>query len=112
MAIFGRRRVGLVAIVAALAVAAIGVVAVRADPAPNLPPIAGDRLLASSMAALAAPFTISGEVVTRFDLGIPQIPSSVSGGAAAGPLGALALVTGDQRYKVWRSPDGLRVAHL
>ncbi len=112
MAISGRRRVGLVIVVAALAVAAIGVVAVRADPAPNLPPIAGDQLLASSLAALARPFTISGEVDTRFDLGIPQIPSSVGGAAGGGALNALALATGDQRYKVWRSADGVRIAHL
>jgi hypothetical protein len=112
MAISGRRRVGLVVVVAALVVAAIGVVAVRADPAPNLPPVAGDQLLASTLAALARPFTISGEVDTRFDLGIPQIPSSVSGGAGGGVLGALALATGDQRYKVWRSADGVRIAHL
>ena len=112
MAISGRRRFGLVVVVAALAVAAVGVVAVRADPAPNLPPIAGDQLLASTLAALARPFTISGEVHTRFDLGIPQIPSSVGGDAGGGALSALALATGDQRYKVWRSADGVRIAHL
>jgi hypothetical protein len=112
MAISGRRRIGLVVVVAALAVAAIGGVAVRADPAPNLPPIAGDQLLASTLAALARPFTISGEVHTRFDLGIPQIPSSVGGAGGGGVLGALALATGDQRYKVWRSADGVRIAHL
>jgi hypothetical protein len=27
-------------------------------------------------------------------------------------MGALSLVAGDQRYKVWRSPDGVRIAHL
>jgi hypothetical protein len=112
MAISGRRRFGLVVVVAALAVAAVGVVAVRADPAPNLPPIAADQLLASTLAALARPFTISGEVHTRFDLGIPQIPSSVGGDAGGGALSALALATGDQRYKVWRSADGVRIAHL
>ncbi len=112
MAISGRRRVGIVAVVAALTVAAIGVANVRADPAPNLPPVGGDALLASTLAALARPFTISGDVDTRFDLGIPQIPSSVSGGAGGGVMAAIPLVTGDQRYKVWRSADGVRVSHL
>ena len=112
MAISGRRRIGIVAVVAALAVAAVGVASVRADPAPDLPPIRGDALLASTLAALARPFTISGDVETRFDLGIPQIPSSVSGGAGGGLMGAVSLVTGDQRYKVWHSTDGVRVAHL
>ena len=60
MAISGRRRFGLVVVVAALAVAAVGVVAVRADPAPNLPPIAGDQLLAS---------TLGGARATVHDLG-------------------------------------------
>lgn len=112
MAISGRRRIGIVALVAALTVAALGVASVRADPAPDLPPIGGDELLASSLAALARPFTISGEVQTRFDMGIPQIPSSVSGGAGGGVIGAVSLVAGDQRYKVWRSADGVRVAHI
>jgi hypothetical protein len=111
MAISGRRRFGIVALVAALAVAAIGVASVRADPAPDLPPIGGEALLASSLAALVRPFTISGDVETRFDLGIPQIPSSVTGGGG-GVMAALSLVTGDQRYKLWRSPDGVRIAHL
>jgi hypothetical protein len=112
MAISGRRRFGMVAIVVVLGVAAIGVANVRADPAPDLPPIAGDELLVSSLTALARPFTISGEVETRFDLGIPQIPSSLSGGTGDGLMGALSLVTGDQRYRAWRSPDGVRIAHL
>jgi hypothetical protein len=112
MAISGRGRIGMVALVAALAVAAIGVASVRADPAPDLPPIGGDVLLASSLAALARPFTISGDIDTRFDLGIPQIPPSVSGNTGGGLMGALSLVSGDQRYKLWHSPDGVRVAHL
>lgn len=112
MAISPRRRVGIVALVATLAMTAIGVVNVRADPVPDLPSIGGDALLASSLVALARPFTISGEVDTRVDLGIPQIPPSVSGAVGGGVVGALSLVSGDQRYKLWRSPDGVRVAHL
>jgi hypothetical protein len=110
MAISGRRRFSAVALVVALAVAAIGVASVRADPSPDLPPVGGDQLLASSLTALALPFTIAGDVDTHVDLGIPQIPASVSGGG--GVMGSLWLVAGDQRYKVWRSSDGVRVAHL
>ncbi|MGZ5300207.1 MAG: LolA family protein [Actinomycetota bacterium] len=112
MAISGRRRVGIVAVVAALAVGALGVVSVHADPTPDLPPIGADPLLASSLAALVRPFTVSGTVDTRFDLGIPQLPSNLSGGAESGLAGAISLLTGDQRYKVWRAPDGVRIAHL
>jgi hypothetical protein len=112
MAISGRRRTGIVGLVAALVVAAIGIANVRADPIPELPPIAGDELLASSLAALARPFTISGDVDTRVDLGIPLIASGVSPGASGGVVAALSMLAGDQRYKVWRSSDGVRISHL
>ena len=36
----------------------------------------------------------------------------MGGGIGGGALSALAFVTGDQRYKVWRSADGVRIAHL
>ncbi|MGZ4125553.1 MAG: LolA family protein [Actinomycetota bacterium] len=107
MAISTRRRIGVGAIVAALAVAGFGVSNVRADPTPDLPSIAADQLLSSTLSALAHPFTISGDVSTHLDLGIPQLPSSFGG-----PVGPVAFVIGDQRFRVWRSPDGLRVAHL
>jgi hypothetical protein len=112
MAISGRRRIGIVSIVAALAVAAAGVASVRADPAPDLPPIDGDQLLASSIAALARPFSIAGDVETHVDLGIPQLPSGLGGGTGDGVMRALSLIGGDQRFKVWHSPDGVRVARL
>jgi outer membrane lipoprotein-sorting protein len=112
MAISGRRRIGIVGLIAALAVAGLGVASVRADPTPDLPPIAGDELLASTLEALARPFTISGDVDTHVDLGIPQLPASVSGGSGGGLMGAVNAVAGDQAYKLWRSRDGVRVAHL
>jgi outer membrane lipoprotein-sorting protein len=93
-------------------VAGLGVANVRADPTPDLPSIAGDELLASTLGALARPFTISGDVDSHVDLGIPQIPASVSGGSGGGLMGAVNLAAGDQAYKIWRSPDGARVAHL
>jgi outer membrane lipoprotein-sorting protein len=102
-----RRRLGIIGVVAAV-VAALGVASVRANPAPELPAVGADTLLASTLSALARPFTISGEVSTHVDIGIPSIPSSIGGGA----LGPVALAMGDQHFKVWRSPDGERVAHL
>jgi outer membrane lipoprotein-sorting protein len=108
MATSRRRRLGIIGVVAMVAVAALGVASVRANPTPDLPAVGADTLLASTLNALADPFTISGEVSTRVDIGIPSIPSSIGGGA----LGPLALALGDQRFKVWRSPDGVRVAHL
>ncbi len=41
---------------------------------------------------------------------MPQLPAPIAGGAGA--PAALASLLGDQRWKVWSSPDGLRVAHL
>jgi outer membrane lipoprotein-sorting protein len=95
--------------VGALVVAVIGVANVRAAPAPPLPPVPADQLLASTLDALAHPFTISGDVNTHLDLGLPQLPSSIGG---SGVAASVALVTGDQRFRVWRSPEGVRVAHL
>jgi hypothetical protein len=103
-----RRRLGIIGVVATVVVAALGVANVRANPAPDLPAVGADSLLASTLSALARPFTISGEVSTHVAIGIPSIPSSIGGGA----LGPVALAIGDQHSKVWRSPDGVRVAHL
>ena len=108
MATSRHRRLGIIGVVAAVVVAALGVANVRANPAPDLPAVGADTLLASTLSALAHPFSISGEVSTHVDIGIPSIPSSFGGGA----LGPVALAIGDQHFKVWRSPDGLRVAHL
>lgn len=112
MAISGRRRITIVGLVAVLAVAALGVANVRADPTPDLPPVGGDELLASALGALERPFTISGDVESHVDLGIPQIPAGVGGGSSGGFMGAVDLVAGDQAYKIWRSSDGARIAHL
>ena len=89
----------------------LGVVAVRADPNPALPPVEPDGLLASTLRALSEPFSISGEVTTILDLGLPELP--VEGQLGAGPVnGPLATLLGRQSFKVWRSPDGVRMAHL
>lgn len=112
MAISGRRRITIVILAAALVVAVLGVANVRADPAPDLPSIGADELVASALGALARPFTMAGDVATHVDLGIPQIPAGVGGGSAGGILSAVNLVAGDQAYKIWRSRDGARVAHL
>ena len=103
-----RPRLGIIGVVATLVVASLGVANVSANPAPHLPAVGADQLLASTLGALAHPFSISGEVSTHVDIGIPSIPSGIGGGA----LGPFALAIGDQHFKLWRSPDGVRVAHL
>jgi outer membrane lipoprotein-sorting protein len=50
---------------------------------------------------------MSGTVRTHVDVGVPQLPGATSG--ATGPLG---ILLSDQTWKVWRSPDGVRVAQM
>jgi hypothetical protein len=108
MAMRNRTRITAVALVALVVLALAGVSVVRADPNPSLPTVAADELLGSSIAALAAPSSISGEVHTELDLGLPELPS----GVGAGSPGIAASMLGSQRFKVWHAPDGIRVAHL
>jgi hypothetical protein len=105
-----RRAVGAAVVLALTAVAGIGLVSVRADDHPALPPVAAEELLASTIDAASRPASISGEVSSNLDLGLPQLPSSLGGGV--GPLSILTSFLGEQHWKVWSSPDGLRVAHL
>jgi hypothetical protein len=91
--------------VAVLALVGAGVV--RANDAPSLPPIEADRLLASTALALSQPVTIAGDVETHLDLGLPEVPTGFGGEG-----GAVAMLGGTQRFRVWHSPDGLRIAHI
>ena len=104
------RVLGAATVLALVTVAGAGVASVRADDDPVLPPVAADRLLASAIEAVSSPVAISGDVVTTLDLGVPELPAPIAGGAGA--PAALASFLGDQRWKVWSSADGLRVAHL
>lgn len=107
MALRTRTRLTAIALISAVALAFVGVAVGRADPTPALPPVGAADLIGSSMRALAGPFSVSGDVQTKVDLGLPELPSRLGG--ADGPVASLI---GTQRYKVWRSPDGVRVAHL
>jgi hypothetical protein len=101
-----RSRVAVGAV--ALAVLVGTVVAVRAATAPpDLPGVSPRDLVASAVDGLVHDPTISGEVRTHVDLGVPALGDASPFGG--GPLGALL---GDQTLRVWRSPDGLRVAQV
>ena len=103
------RVLGAAAVLALVVVAVAGIASVWAVDDPSLPAVTADDLLASAIEAASRPVTISGDVSTTLDLGLPELPGIVGG---AGVPGALATVVGEQRWKVWSSPEGLRVAHL
>jgi outer membrane lipoprotein-sorting protein len=105
--------VAAIVVLVVVASVAVGITKVRAEPAPNLPDITAEQLVASSVAALGIPHAVSGDVRTRLDVGLPEIPASLS--APAGQLGitsALGSLVGTQRFRVWSSSDGIRVQHL
>jgi outer membrane lipoprotein-sorting protein len=103
------------AVVAMVVVAslALGISASGATSAPDLPSVSSQALVASTLAALSKPFTVSGEVRSTVDLGLPEIPPSLSGAAAGvGVTNALSALTGTQRLRVWHSPDGVRIQRI
>jgi len=93
--------------------AALGISKSRAKTAPDLPAITADQLLASSITAMNTPGSVSGDVRTRLDIGLPEIPASLSGAAqGVGITNALSSMIGVQRFRVWSSQDGIRVQHV
>jgi hypothetical protein len=103
-----RSRSAIASIVVALVLgASVGVVVTRADTVPNLPPITPQRLIANALAAIAERIPVSGTVTTHLDLGLPQLPASFGSST-----GAVSILLADQTFKVWRSPDGTRVAQI
>lgn len=105
-----RSRTILLALLVVVAVAGLGVAgafAAGSAPSLDLPAVGANELLASTIRAAESGRPISGSVTTHVDVGLPDIPSSMGGG----PSG-IESVLGDQRFKVWSSPDGLRVSQL
>jgi outer membrane lipoprotein-sorting protein len=102
-------RTRLIAVVTAMVavLTLVGVGVVRAGDAASPPPIEADRLLASTAIALSHPVTIAGDVETHLDLGLPEVPTGLGGEG-----GAIAMIGGTQRFRVWHSADGLRIAHV
>src|SRR6266508_1113118 len=95
--------VSAVAIVLAVGWLSVG----RAAPMPDLPSVSPSTLMASTLQAVANRTPVSGILTTHVDLGIPQLPSSLSD-----PAGPAAVLLADQTFKVWYGPDGIRVAQL
>jgi outer membrane lipoprotein-sorting protein len=85
----------------------VGAFAAGSAPSLDLPTVSPEALVASTIRAVESGRPISGSVTTHVDLGLPDIPTSMGGG----PSGVESVI-GDQRFKVWSSPDGLRVSQL
>lgn len=103
-----RSRSAIATIVVALVLgASAGIAVSRAETVPDLPPIAPERLIADSLVAIASRTPVSGTITTHLDLGLPQLPASLGSSA-----GAASILLADQTFKVWRSPDGTRVAQI
>jgi outer membrane lipoprotein-sorting protein len=102
----------VLALLVVVAVAGLGVVgafAASSAPSLDLPTVSPEALVASTIHAAESGRPISGSVTTHVDLGLPDIPTSMSGS----PSGSgVESVIGDQWFKVWSSPDGLRVSQL
>lgn len=94
-----------VAVTAAVAVVASGVLSAEADP-PLAPKTAGQLLVDIQGADVAG---LSGTVVQDSDLGLPTLPEVGGGGGA----GLASLLTGSHTLRVWYAgPDQQRVALL
>ncbi len=106
--ILRKRSILASAAAAVVIVTTIALTTAGAAPRPDLAPVPADTLIASSLAAVADPsLSMSGTVRTHVDLGIPQLPGTLS--SSSGPL---SVLLSDQTFKVWRSPDGKRIAQI
>ncbi|MHB8512228.1 MAG: LolA family protein [Actinomycetota bacterium] len=73
---------------------------------PSLPSIAPDQLVSSVVTSLRNPTSLSGEVLTHVDLGLPDI------GGFHHSVSPTEIVSGDHDVRIWMSPDGFRVDDL
>src|SRR5262245_42921062 len=103
-----------VAVILSIAVLVVvgGTIAGNAQsPPPALAPLSAEQLLTNliTSAETSAPPSFSGEATSSVNLGLPQFPADLGGISGTGLTDLLA---GDQTYRVWRSPDGVRIANL
>jgi len=117
MARTGSRSITARVVVALLAVAAsaggLGFTLWQMSSAAGLTAVTAQDLVVSALKATAADPTISGEVATHLDLGLPglsQLPVQASSGA--GVIGLLESISGDHTLRVWHSGVNLRASDL
>src|SRR5207245_383935 len=91
---------------------AVAAVAAQGSSAVRLPPIATERLIASTLRAIADGRPISGHVSAHVDLGLPSLPTESLPNSLGGAAQFLTSLSGNHRLRVWRSADGLRVTEL
>jgi outer membrane lipoprotein-sorting protein len=91
---------------------AVAAVAAQGSSAVRLPPIATDRLIASTLRAIADGRPISGHVAANVDLGLLSLPTEGLPNSLGGAADFLTSLSGNHRLRVWRSADGLRVTEI
>lgn len=106
-------RASIATVVSVAVMLVVGVtIAGNAEPVPpSLPPLTAQQLVSKLIATAetSAPPSFSAEAKSSVNLGLPQLPDGLGGSSSTGFMDLLA---GDQTYKVWRSPDGVRIANL
>ena len=99
---FPRSRSKVAVLVVVLVVAAVGgLIATRAASSPRLPSVSPDRLLASSIAALSDPTSLSGRVAVDWNVDRHHHRRDRQGGQLE-----------HTAFRVWRSSAGIRVAQV
>ncbi len=102
----GRWLVGTAAM--ALVLVSAWVTVGRAQPAPPvLTQVSPQQLISNVLRVAQSPPSFSGTATSHLDLGFPAPPANLGG--ADGPLSVLLQ---DQTFRVWSSPDGIRVAEM
>jgi outer membrane lipoprotein-sorting protein len=97
----------VVVLVAVLGLGVAGVLADQAGPSLDLPPVSPSSLVASVLRTAESGRPVSGTVSTHMELGLPEVPTNGS----SDPTGVGGLL-GDQRFRVWHSSDGVRIAQM
>ena len=100
------RRLLALVLAGVTALGLVGVSIATAGDDEPIPPIKPARLIVSTAEALSERFWISGEVETRLDLGLSVVPEF------GGESGVAGMADGANRFRVWRSPRGVRLAHV
>src|SRR6185503_17642893 len=107
-----RGRMGAAVVSGLVALGVVVALRAQAAPAPDLPTITSESLVASVVQALSERRSVSGKVEAFVDLGLPALPDSGLGSDLSSAAGVLAQISGTHHLRLWRSIDGLRISDI